>query len=70
MGDSKDKAMDAAMAAVARQREKVAQEVEQHANEDVDLEDLEDVSGGWTITTYGTDPAPTPTPTPGGEELT
>jgi len=59
MGDMKDKGTDKAVAAaVARQKELVAQEVEQHKDEDVDLED---VSGGWTIT-YSTDPAPTPTP--------
>lgn len=35
---------------VARLKEKVAQEVEEHKAEDVTLEDLEDVSGGWKIT--------------------
>jgi hypothetical protein len=39
--------------AINRQKEIVAKEVEQHKVEDVDLED---VSGGWTIT-YTTDPA-------------
>lgn len=59
MGDTKDKGIDKTVAAaVARQKEMVAQEVEQHMDEDVDLED---VSGGWTIT-YSTDPTPTPTP--------
>jgi hypothetical protein len=38
--------------AINRQKEIVAKEVEQHKVEDVDLED---VSGGWTIT-YTTDP--------------
>jgi len=59
MGDMKDKGTDKAVAAaVARQKELVAQEVELHKDEDVDLED---VSGGWSIT-YTTDPTPTPTP--------
>jgi len=59
MGDTKDKGIDQAVAAaVARQKEMVAQEVELHKDEDVDLED---VSGGWTIS-YTTDPTPTPTP--------
>lgn len=49
----KDKGLDEAF---ARMQEKVAQEVEQHKAEDVNLEDLEDVSGGWEIT-YKTDPA-------------
>ena len=57
MGDAKDK--DKVNEAVARLKDVVGQEVEQHANEDVNLEDLEDVSGGWTIT-YSTDPAPQP----------
>jgi hypothetical protein len=48
----KDKGLDEAF---ARMKEKVAQEVEQHKAEDVDLEDLEDVSGGWKIS-YETDP--------------
>lgn len=52
MEDSKDKGIDEG---VARLRDKVKQEVEQHAGEDVKLEDLEDVSGGWKIT-YETDP--------------
>jgi hypothetical protein len=38
---------------VKRLKEIVAQEVDEHKAEDVDLED---VSGGWTIT-YVTDPA-------------
>jgi len=42
--------------ALARLKEKVAQEVEQHKSEDVTLEDLEDVSGGWKIT-YDTSPS-------------
>jgi hypothetical protein len=50
MGDTKDQAVAAAL---ARQKEMVAQEVEQHKDEDVDLED---VSGGWSIS-YTTDPA-------------
>jgi hypothetical protein len=37
--------------AVARQTELIAKEVEQHKDEDVDLED---VSGGWSIS-YTTD---------------
>jgi hypothetical protein len=55
MGDSKDKGIDEA---VARLKEKVAQEAAQHAEEEVNLEDMEDVSGGWKIT-YETDPKPT-----------
>ena len=50
----KDKALDEAL---AHMKEKVAQEVAQHKDEDVSLEDLEDVSGGWKIT-YDTDPGP------------
>ena len=38
--------------AINQQKEKVAREVGQHKDEDVDLED---VSGGWTIS-YTTDP--------------
>ena len=38
--------------AITQQQEKVAKEVDQHKDEDVDLED---VSGGWTIS-YTTDP--------------
>jgi hypothetical protein len=53
MGD-RNKGIDEA---VARLKERVAQEVEQHASEDVNLEDLEDVSGGWFI--YSTDPSNT-----------
>ena len=45
----KDKAIDEA---INQQNEKVAKEVDQHKAEDVDLED---VSGGWTIS-YTTDP--------------
>jgi hypothetical protein len=46
MGDtSKDKERERDEA-IARQKEKVVQEVEQHSVEDVDLQD---VSGGWTI---------------------
>lgn len=41
--------------AVNRMKEIVAKEVDQHKDEDVDLED---VSGGWTIS-YTTDPPPT-----------
>jgi len=53
MGDTKDKGIDKSVAAaLARQKEMVAKEVEQHKDEDVDLED---VSGGWTIS-YTTDP--------------
>lgn len=47
----KDRGLDEAF---ARMKEKVAQEVEQHKDEEVDLGDLEDVSGGsttgWKIT--------------------
>jgi len=46
----KDKGLDEAF---ARMKEKVAQEVEQHKDEEVDLGDLEGVSGGeaaWKIT--------------------
>jgi len=49
---AEDKSRDAA---ISRQQEKVAQEVEQHKDENVDLGDLEDVAGGWTIS-YTTDP--------------
>ncbi len=49
----KDKGLDQAF---ARMQEKVAQEVEQHKGEDISLEDLEDVAGGWEIV-YSTDPA-------------
>lgn len=48
----KDKGLDEAF---ARMKETVAQEVEKHKAEDVSLEDLENVSGGWTIT-YDTAP--------------
>lgn len=41
--------------AVKRQQELIAEEVDQHQAEDVDLED---VSGGWGIS-YTTDPSPT-----------
>jgi hypothetical protein len=40
--------------AIKRQKEMVAKEVDQHKDEDVDLED---VSGGWSIS-YTTDPQP------------
>jgi hypothetical protein len=53
MGDAKDKVNEV----VARLKDVVAQEVEQHADEDINLVDLEDVSGGWHIT-YSTDPKP------------
>ncbi|MFL6236574.1 MAG: hypothetical protein ACJ76N_25820 [Thermoanaerobaculia bacterium] len=56
MGDAKD-AKDRVDEVVARVKGAVTKEVEQHANEDVDLGDLEDVSGGWHIT-YSTDPKP------------
>jgi hypothetical protein len=52
MGDAKDKVNEV----VARLKDVVAKEVDQHANEDINLVDLEDVSGGWQIT-YSTDPA-------------
>jgi hypothetical protein len=52
MGDAKDRIDEV----VARLKDVVGKEVEQHKNEDVNLEDLEDVSGGWGIT-YSTDPA-------------
>jgi hypothetical protein len=51
MGDAKDRVDEV----VARLKNVIDQEVEQHASEDVNLEDLEDVSGGWAIT-YSTDP--------------
>jgi hypothetical protein len=51
MGDAKDKVNEV----VARLKDTVAQEVETHAGEDMQLTDLEDVSGGWHIT-YSTDP--------------
>lgn len=44
---SKDKGLNEAF---ARMKEKVSQEVERHKDEDVALEDLENVSGGWSIT--------------------
>ena len=53
MGDAKDRVNEV----VARLKDVVAQEVEQHADEDINLVDLEDVSGGWQIT-YSTDPKP------------
>jgi len=53
MTDRKDKGVGEA---VDRVKSLIAQEVEKHRDEDVDLEDLEDVSGGWTISTYATDP--------------
>jgi hypothetical protein len=49
---AEDKERDAA---ISRQKQKVAQEVEQHKDESVDLDDLEDVAGGWKIS-YTTDP--------------
>jgi len=49
----KDKGLDEVFAIM---KEKVAQEVENHKDEDVSLEDLENVSGGWEIT-YKTTPA-------------
>lgn len=49
---SKDKGLDEAFALM---KERVAQEVEAHKDEDVSLEDLENVSGGWEIT-YKTTP--------------
>ena len=52
MGDAKDKVNEV----VARLKDTIAHEVETHAGEDMDLTDLEDVSGGWQIT-YSTDPA-------------
>jgi hypothetical protein len=42
-------------AAVAAMKKKVNQEVEQHKGEEFNLDELEDVSGGWAI--YSTDPA-------------
>jgi len=55
---SKDKGLDEAFKLM---KEKVAQEVEKHKDEDVSLEDLENVSGGWEIT-YKTTPAQTEQP--------
>jgi hypothetical protein len=52
MGDSKDKSKGIAEA-VERIKNAVNKEVEQHKDEDVNLEDLEGVSGGWFI--YATD---------------
>jgi hypothetical protein len=52
MGDSKDKSKGIAEA-VERMKNRVNQEVQQHKDEDVNLEDLEGVSGGWFI--YATD---------------
>lgn len=57
-----DKGMDEAL---TRMKEKVAQEVERHKAEDVSLEDLEDVSGGWKIT-YDTSPSGGTDPVDGG----
>jgi len=59
MGDSKDKGLSGAIAAITRQRAMVAQEVEEHAAEDVDLEEVSGGGAAWTIT-YTTDP-PNPT---------
>jgi hypothetical protein len=59
MADKKDQGIGET---INRVKDLITQEVEQHKDEDVDLDDLEDVSGGWKI--YYTDPAPTPTPTP------
>ena len=53
-----DKARDKRIGeAVDRLKESIANEVEQHQDAEVSLEDLEDLSGGWKIS-YTTDPAP------------
>ena len=54
MADKKNPGIEAAL---ARMKEQVHQEVEQHKDEDFNLDELEDVSGGWKI--YSTDPADT-----------
>lgn len=55
MADKKEQAVGDA---IDRVKNLISQEVGQHKDEDVDLDDLEGVSGGWRI--YNTDPAPTP----------
>jgi hypothetical protein len=55
MADTQDKSRGIAQA-VERMKDAVAKEAELHKDEDVNLEDLEDVSGGWAI--YFTDPKP------------
>jgi len=49
-----DKENPGIAAAVARMKEKVHQEVDKHKGEEFNLDELEDVSGGWQI--YSTDP--------------
>jgi len=49
-----DKENPGVEAAVARMKEKVHQEVDKHKGEEFNLDELEDVSGGWQI--YSTDP--------------
>jgi hypothetical protein len=56
MADKKDMGVGEA---VNRVKDLIAREVEQHKDEEVNLEELEDVSGGWTISTYHTDPSST-----------
>jgi len=51
MADKKNPGIDAAVAAMQK---KVNQEVEQHKGEEFNLDELEDVAGGWKI--YTTDP--------------
>jgi hypothetical protein len=53
---SKDKGMDEAFARMKQMQDQIAEEVEQHKGDEVDLGDLENVSGGaeavagWKIT--------------------
>lgn len=51
MADKKNPEIEAT---VARTMDKVNQEVEKHKGEEFNLDELEDVSGGWRI--YSTDP--------------
>lgn len=52
MADKKNPGIEAA---VNRMKETVNQEVEKHKGEEFNLDELEDVAGGWKI--YTTDPA-------------
>ena len=51
MADTKNPGIDAA---VGRMKDEVQKEVEKHKGVDLNLDELEDVSGGWRI--YSTDP--------------
>ena len=52
MADKEKSGIEAAVAAMKKQ---VNQEVETHKGEEFNLDELEDVAGGWKI--YTTDPA-------------